>query len=130
KLTAAGDGEIAEVAARAQQLGLANRIEIPGWIDETAKNTLLSRADVFVLPSHAEGLPMSLLEAMASELPVVCSSVGGIPVAVTDGVEGAIVPPGDVDALAEVLDRLLTSPVLRTELGQNAFKRAKAEFDV
>lgn len=130
RLIAAGDGEIAEVSAKAHELGLAENVEVPGWIDESGKQKLLREADLFVLPSHAEGLPMSLLEAMAAGLPVVCSSVGGIPTAVSDGSEGCLVPPGDIDALADSLSRLLTDAELRIRLGENAFERAKREFDV
>jgi glycosyltransferase involved in cell wall biosynthesis len=130
RLTAAGDGELAQVAARAQTLGLAKHIDLPGWIDEETRNTLLHKADIFVLPSHAEGLPMSLLEAMAASLPVVCSSVGGMPIAVTDGIDGIIVSPGDVDSLARALDRLLRNPDLRFQMGRNAFERAKRDFHI
>jgi glycosyltransferase involved in cell wall biosynthesis len=130
RLVAAGDGEIAEVVAKAHELGLSSNVEVPGWIDEHRKGDLLRSADLFVLPSHAEGLPMSLLEAMAAGLPVVCSSVGGIPTAVTDGLEGIIVPPGDINALADALTRLLTDKELRARLGCKAFERAKRDFDV
>jgi glycosyltransferase involved in cell wall biosynthesis len=130
RLVAAGDGEIAEVRAAARQLSLQDYVEAPGWIDGRGKARLLAQADIFVLPSHAEGLPMSLLEALAAGLPVVCSSVGGMPTAVTDGVEGFVVSPGDIDALTEAIQRLLHDAELRARLGGNAYKRAKGDFDV
>ena len=129
-LIAAGDGETVEVAARARELGLTPNIKVPGWIRDQDKARLLEQADIFVLPSHAEGLPMSLLEAMAAGLPVVCTSVGGIPTAVSDGVEGAVVTPGDTSALATSLQQLLSDPEMRLRMGRNAYDRAKRDFDV
>ncbi len=130
KLIAAGDGEMIEVAARAQELGLSAKIEVPGWIGDKDKAAHLGQADIFVLPSHAEGLPMGLLEAMAAGLPVVCTSVGGMPTAVSDEVEGIIVSPGNVDALSIAVQRLLVDSELRLRMGRNAFERAKRDFDV
>jgi glycosyltransferase involved in cell wall biosynthesis len=130
ELIAAGDGETRECAAQARQLGIESSVLIPGWIEDEKKQQLLSQADIFVLPSHAEGLPMSLLEALAAGLPVVCSSAGGMPTAVSNEVEGFIIKPGDVDALAESLVSLLTDPGLRQRMGRDAFQKAKNVFDV
>jgi glycosyltransferase involved in cell wall biosynthesis len=73
-----------------------------------------------VLPSYAEGLPMSLLEAMAAGCPVVATRVGGIPDLVTDGVDGLLIPPGDPHALAAALQRILRDPVFAQQLGNAA----------
>jgi glycosyltransferase involved in cell wall biosynthesis len=78
------------------------------------------RADVFVLPTYAEGTPISMLEAMAAGLPVVSTPVGGIPDVVEDGVEGFIVKPGDVEALADRLARLINDPERRRRMGRRA----------
>jgi glycosyltransferase involved in cell wall biosynthesis len=84
---------------------------------------LYARAAVVVLPSHREGLPLCVLEAMAHGRPVVASAVGGIPELVEDGVTGFLVPAGDVRALRAALDRLLADPVLRRRLGREARRR-------
>jgi len=130
RLIAAGDGELEEVETRVRDLGLQDHVSLPGWIDDETRSELLSRAEIFVLPSYAEGLPMSLLEAMAAGLPVIASSVGGIPNAVTNGKEGILIAAGDVPALSDALDTLLSDVTMRREMGNNAYKRAQDQFDV
>ena len=130
ELIAAGDGEIDEVRRQASELGLSDAVRVPGWIDANAKRQFLESSDIFVLPSHAEGLPMSLLEAMAAGLPVVCSTVGGIPLAVTNEIEGLLIEPGDIAGLRTAVQRLIDDPELRLEYGRQAHARARAEFSV
>jgi glycosyltransferase involved in cell wall biosynthesis len=94
-----------------------------GFVPHEEVQQLLARAAVVVLPSHREGLPMVLLEAMAHGRAVVATPVGGIPSLVKDGVTGLLVPPGDAKALREAIERLLVDPELRRRLGEAA--RAK-----
>jgi glycosyltransferase involved in cell wall biosynthesis len=91
---------------------------------------LLATADVFVLPSRSEGMPMSILEAMAAGVPVVASAVGGIPELVVDGETGLLVPAGDAEALAGALRRLLGDPALRRRFGDAGRARALEHFGV
>jgi glycosyltransferase involved in cell wall biosynthesis len=91
---------------------------------------LLAGADVFVLSSRSEGLPLSILEAMAAGLPVVASAVGGIPELVVDGKTGFVVPPGDAKALAEALRTLVADAELRRRFGAEARRRAEEHFSV
>jgi glycosyltransferase involved in cell wall biosynthesis len=91
---------------------------------------LLASADVFALSSRSEGLPLSILEAMAAGLPVVATAVGGIPELVVDGETGLLVPPGDAQALADALRRLLGDPSLRRRFGDAARERAERDFSV
>jgi glycosyltransferase involved in cell wall biosynthesis len=91
---------------------------------------LLARADLFVLSSRSEGMPISVLEAMAAGLPVVASAVGGIPEIVIDGETGILVPPGNVEALAAALSALLADPEERRRLGEAGRRRAGALFDL
>ena len=95
-------------------------MELPGWIDAQARGAELAKASVFCLPSHAEGLPMALLEAMAARKAVVASSVGGVPEALRDGDNGMLVPPRDSAALAAALARVLGDAALRARLGSRA----------
>ena len=123
----AGDGPdrpaLEEEIAR---LGVA--LELPGERDDVPE--LLAAVDVFVLSSRSEGMPISILEAMAAGLPVVASAVGGVPELVVDGETGVLVPPGDPDALAEALRRLLQDPELRRRLGAGGRERARDEFSL
>ncbi len=129
QLILAGSGEVEQVCRLAESLNLKQHITFPGWIDTARRNELLSQADVFVLPSYNEGLPMALLEAMSWGLPVITTPVGGIPETVTHKETGLLVNPGDVQQLAEALQSLIESESLRLDLGSAARKRI-APLDV
>ncbi len=90
----------------------------------------LARASVFVLPSHWEGQPMVILEAMAAGLPVLSTTVGANPDVVRNGVDGLLVPPHDVAALHRALDRLIRDPKLREGLGASGRRRAREHHDM
>jgi glycosyltransferase involved in cell wall biosynthesis len=98
-----------------------------GFVPHDELDRLYARAAVVVLPSHREGLPLSVLEAMAHGRPVVASAVGGIPELVEDGVTGLLVPAGDVGALRSALEGLLADPILRRRMGR-AGRRRVAEL--
>ena len=126
RLWLAGDGEIAAAKALIDGLGLSASVRLLGWIDETQRSHLLSEADVFVLPSYHEALPMAMLEAMAVALPVISTPVGGIPEFVTDGAEGCLVGPGDVGALSGAMAQLAESGALRRQMGQRGRDRVQS----
>ena len=119
-LVVGGDGELARVKSRAAELGIIGHLTLLGWIDPQARDRELARACVFCLPSHAEGLPMAMLEAMAAGKAVVVSAVGGIPEAVADRDNGLLVPPRDVLALSAGLSAVLGDAGLRSALGRRA----------
>ncbi len=129
QLILAGSGEVEQVRSLAESLNLKEYITFPGWIDTARRNELLSKADVFVLPSYNEGLPMALLEGMSWGLPVITTPVGGIPEVVTHNENGLLVNPGNVQQLAEALQSLIESESLRLDLGSAARKRI-APLDV
>ena len=120
RLECAGDGDLGRLVERAAALGIDERVRLRGWIGARERDDLLARASIFVLPSHAEALPVSLLEAMAAGCAVVASRVGGIPDLVEDGVNGLLVPARDPSALAAALRRLLDDPDLAARLGRAA----------
>jgi glycosyltransferase involved in cell wall biosynthesis len=120
RLECAGDGDLNAVQRRASELGLRANLHLPGWITRDRRDALMRRTTVFVLPSHAEGLPVSLLEAMAAGCPVIATRVGGIPDLVEDGVNGLLVEAGDRRALAAALRRLLLDRGLAARLGLSA----------
>src|SRR5690606_3607785 len=88
----------------------------------------LMRAAIYVLPSYAEGLPMGVLEAMASGVPTISTEVGGIPDAIEDGVEGYLLRPGDVEGFADRIVRLLEDAALRARVGTAARLKAERVF--
>lgn len=112
--------------AEIRRLGLDEAVVLAGERGDVAD--LLARADLFVLSSTSEGLPLSILEAMAAALPVVATSVGGVPEAVEEGETGLLVPPGDPVRLAAALERLLVDPPLRRRLGANGRARVRERF--
>jgi glycosyltransferase involved in cell wall biosynthesis len=113
-----------EIAA----LGLQGRVRLTGERRDVPE--LLARADVFVLSSASEGMPVSVLEAMAAGLPIVASRVGGVPEQIADSETGLLVEPGDPDELAASLMRLIQDPDLRRSLGAAARARAEQAFDL
>lgn len=131
RLTVAGDGRSkARLMARAQALGLGDAVRFPGYLEESQVADLLAGADMLVLPSFAEGLPVVLMEALAAEVPVVATQIAGVPELVRDGVSGLIVPPGDEVALAGAIDRLLSDPDLCARMGAAGRARVLARHDI
>ncbi len=123
-----GDGEIGKVRELVERENLKEKVSVNGWAHHSGIREIYENADIIALPSYAEGLPMSLLEAIGVGLPVVSTHVGGIPEAVEDGTNGFLVEPGDVDALADRLGRLVTSPELVERMGRESLKIAQERF--
>ena len=128
RLVLVGDGPLREaVLERIQTLGLTSHVELLGRLEDPAP--ALRGFDLFVLPSHNEGMGRAAVEAMAAGLPVVATCVGGLPDVVVDGETGLLVPPHDPQALAEALTRLLEDPDLRGRMGLAGQIRAEAFSD-
>jgi len=127
RLMLVGDGPMRpEIEALILKQGLEGRVAVLGARDDVPE--LLRTADVFILSSHWEGMPLAVIEAMMSGLPVVATDVGGVSEAVVHGETGFLVPPGNPDALALALDRLLTDPALRRRMGEAGRRRALERF--
>lgn len=122
----AGEGYMTRCQALAEELGVARRVRFSGFVD--AMEVCYAQADVFVLCSHREGLPVSILEAMRAGKPVVATRVGGIAEQIEDGVCGFLVPVGDSEALAVKLGQLKQDPDLRARLGRAARMRYESTF--
>jgi len=122
-----GEGEARQALEKqATELGIAERVYFTGRIDHDDLPDYLSEADIFVQPSIGEeAFGISVIEAMACQLPVVVSNNGGMVDFVSDGVEGSVLPPGDVLAWREGLTTLTTNQQLRAQMG--AAGRAKVE---
>jgi glycosyltransferase involved in cell wall biosynthesis len=125
---AAGQGDQADLLAdRHRALGLGDRFRFLGHRQDAL--ALLTAADIVVLPSHQEGLPVVLMEATSVGAAIVATTVGGVPQMITDGANGLLVPPDDPDALVEALQRLTADPDLRRRLG-TAAAAGSSTFDV
>lgn len=124
-----GDGpERPALEARAKEMGLQDHIEFCGYKSQAEVAEALANTDVFVLPSFAEGVPVVLMEAMASQVPVVTSMVAGVPELVEDGVSGLLLPPGAAPPLANALNRLLSDADLRADMGRAGQAKVARDF--
>jgi glycosyltransferase involved in cell wall biosynthesis len=108
--------------------GLGERVHIV--LNRNDIGDLLTLADVFVMPSLWEGLPMAVLEAMVARKAIVATAIAGIPEAIVDGRDGLLVPSGDAGALADALRLLIADPPRRAALGDAAAARANRDFTV
>jgi glycosyltransferase involved in cell wall biosynthesis len=124
-----GDGPLREsLQARAAQQGISDRVHFLGIRRDVP--TLLAAADVFALTSDMEASPMSILEALACGTPVVATRVGSVPETVRQGATGFLVPPGDVQAMADCLLALLTDPDLARRMGTAGRRLVLAEHSI
>ncbi len=132
-----GDGPDRQMLVRAiAETRLQDRVRLDGPLDRDALGALLGRSDVLVAPSvptaqgKREGIPVVLMEAMSSGLPVVASRLSGIPELVEDGVSGLLVEPGDARGLAQALQRLSLDSQLRQRLAEQGRRTVLDEFDI
>jgi glycosyltransferase involved in cell wall biosynthesis len=126
-----GDGVRREALEQlAEGLGVAGRVRFVGAVGQDRIPEQFAAADVFCLPSFAEGVPVVLMEAMAMEVPVVATAIMGVPELVEHGTSGFLVPPGRVDAVADALAALAADPERRAALGRAGREKVLAEFDI
>ena len=131
RLTIVGDGPLRTVLeAEAAAGGIADRVDFTGAVGQDRIRELYRANDVFCLSSFAEGLPVVLMEAMATGLTVVATRIMGVPELVEDGVSGLLCAPGRADELAAALERLSEAPDLRRRLGEAAREKVGEEFNV
>jgi glycosyltransferase involved in cell wall biosynthesis len=127
RLKLVGSGPLLEVTRQlASSLGVAQRVEFLGECKNTAE--ILSQSSIFVLSTFYEAFPISILEAMRTGLPIVATKVGGIPEAVSDGLNGFLVPPSRDDLMAESLKRLFLNVSLREQMGRNGREQFLQRF--
>jgi glycosyltransferase involved in cell wall biosynthesis len=126
----AGDGDVARYRAEAERLGIGARVSFPGWVDAGAAHKLLADSHMLVLPSRAEGLPMSIVEAFAYGVPVISTPVGAIADVVETGTNGQLVQLGDEAQLAEGIATLINDEPLRLRLAQGARSTWEQRLDI
>lgn len=129
RILVVGDGPLrSRLEAKCRLLEIDSNVVFAGARQDVAH--LLRAMDLFVLSSRTECFPISVLEAMATGRPVVCTDVGGIPEMVVDGINGFLVPRGDSRALADSVLKILSDPALAQRMGSAGRTRVEAEFDL
>lgn len=126
----AGNGEIEQGKALAEELGISSQTLWIGWVSGTGKDKIFREATVFCLPSYAEGFPMSVLDAWSYGLPVITTPVGGIPDVAKDGENMLLFNPGDIDALAICMERMISDAELRMRISRASLEFARTTFNV
>jgi glycosyltransferase involved in cell wall biosynthesis len=126
----AGDGDLEKVRKIVSEHKWEKNVQVPGWVGAEEKKRLLQAADIYILPSYHEGLPISILEAISAGLPVIATPVGGIPEAVVDGLNGYLVSPGDPEAIAASIERVVLDYQQWKKMSEASSLRAKTMFDM
>jgi glycosyltransferase involved in cell wall biosynthesis len=130
-LDIAGDGpDRTMLEEKARKLNIFDRVRFLGYQSQQQVRELLKYADVFVMSSFAEGVPVVLMEAMAAGVPVIATQIAGIPELVNDGHSGLLVLPGDVDATVAAVRRLLDDSDLRNRLAVAGREKVEREFNI
>ena len=123
KLILAGDGEVDECKKLVKSLQIDNSVEFLGWVGLERKKELLNSSKIFVLPSHQEAFPLTILEAMSTGIPIISTFVGGIPEEIENNISGLLINAGDIEALSKNISRLLDDNRLCDTIGQNGRER-------
>jgi glycosyltransferase involved in cell wall biosynthesis len=130
-LTLVGDGpDRQRIEQEIARLQLNKHIFLTGSLNQEAVKAHFAQADIFVLPSLAEGIPVVLMEAMSSGVPCVSTPVNGIPELIVNDCTGLLATPGDVDSLTQQLTRLIEQPQLRRSLAHAAHGKVLADFNL
>jgi glycosyltransferase involved in cell wall biosynthesis len=119
-----GSGDTESLRKHIDQSAKNESVFLHCWLPHDEYLSTIELYDVFVLPSYAEGMPMSILEAMGHAMPIIASNVGGIPTLVTNGVNGYLIDAGDIDSLSEAMRNISSNPSLRAAMGFNSWKIA------
>ena len=125
-----GGSDLAAAKAHAERLGLGDSVRFEGWVSGTAKAELMRDMDLYAHPSHREGMPNALLEAMAMGIPPVAARSGAVPDVIPDDSCGRVVEAGDVAGLARALRELALDPALRLRIARSARARIVSEFTI
>jgi glycosyltransferase involved in cell wall biosynthesis len=131
QLDICGEGRLSlAVRERIENTGLGNRVRLLGWVHGADKTRVLEKATALVLPSHTEGMPNAVLEAMASGRPVIATRVGGVPELVEDGRTGLLVEAGDIGALARAMQWMAEHRSEAGDMGRLGRRRVLERHDV
>lgn len=130
KVVLAGNGELEKAESLAKNLRIASQIEFLGWVSGEKKDKAYKEASVFCLPSYAEGFPMAVLDAWSYGLPVITTPVGGIPDVAKHGINMLLFNPGDIDSLADNIEKIIVDESLRSLLSKESKLLASTQFNL
>ena len=130
RIVLAGNGEVEQARDLAKNLGIEKQVDLLGWVSGEEKHRAFCEARALCLPSYAEGFPMAVLDAWAYGLPVVSTPVGGIPDVGVDRENMLLSKPGDINALADNLETIMSDEVLRDHLSTESMKMAEGPFNL
>ena len=128
RLVIGGNGEVDRAQALTKELNIEEHVVFAGWVSGDEKIDLLRRAYIYVLPSYNENLPVSILEAMSWQIPIISTRVGGIPEMVREGIDGLLIDAGDRPALSSAIIDLTRSVHLRKKMGIAAREQVERHF--
>ncbi len=120
-----GDGEIEKLRNKIHEFEISHIVNFIGWVSGEEKVKLLTESDVFLLPSYYEGLPISILEAMSYNMPIIATDVGGIPTIVKGNINGILIKPGDQISLFKAMKYFIDNTKEIYNYGQNSYTMVK-----
>jgi glycosyltransferase involved in cell wall biosynthesis len=123
-------GDIQQLKMEVMDAGCEQFVHIQPAVSGADRIDLFRSADIFIYPSHYEGMPMAVIEAMASGLPIIATQVGGLPDLVFPGANGILVPVGQPDRMANAIHQLVTDPQMRRSMQADSFRLAQENFDI
>lgn len=130
KLVFAGNGELEKAKEYAKKYGVYDQVVFLGWVSGEKKNYYFESAEIFCLPSYAEGFPMAVLDAFAFELPVLTTAVGGIDDILQHGINAMIFDPGDKQTLSRYLEMMISDGALRKRLSNESKNMSQNKFSL
>ena len=123
-----GNGNEEKISKIISDNQLENIVKLEGWVVGEKKTICLNWADVYILPSYNEGLPIGILESMSYSHPIISTTVGGIPEVLFDGVNGRLIHPGNIGEIADAINTYLENPALIEKHGKESFRIVQAFF--
>jgi len=130
KFILAGSGEIEKLQGIIMEKSISQYFSFTGWVKKAEKENLLENADIFLLPSYTEAMPMSILEAMGYGLPIVTTNVGGIPQLVEEGKNGYMTKPGNIDGFVKAILELIGNDELIYDMGKESIEKANGMYSL
>lgn len=130
KFLLCGEDAVGNLKETITNMGILHRIGHFGWISNEQKEDVFHSSAIMILPSYQEGLPMSILESMAHGIPCISTTIAGIPSVIRNGENGILITPGDVAALADSIQSLISNPMTRNRFSREAFNTIKDNFTI